>query len=63
MGVYNPDMKMPKSCTSCPFTLQCKALPKAMGIDYAEKLGRRRHPDCRLQEVTIKRRKNAKEEK
>lgn len=46
MGIYNPQMKMPKGCHRCDYYDSCKVSNKSIGRYNGE-----RCPDCPLVEV------------
>ena len=64
MGVYIPNMKMPKSCVKCHWYYECydehctlgKFLLRKYPTDVSEEpyiLDTQRHPDCPLEEIDL----------
>ena len=58
MGVYNPDMKMPKGCADCSIWKNCKIVVEKVkewdGDDQGYWLPwNYRHEECRLIEVPV----------
>lgn len=53
MGVYMPNMKMPKSCWDCPLdTLVCD-LWRSLRASAYEEMAQKRRDDCPLVEVHV----------
>ena len=53
MGVYMPNMKMPKSCWDCPLDTPVCDLWRSLRDSAYEEMTKKRHDDCPLIEVPV----------